>query len=225
MKTFTILPLLAAGTSKNKVSERSYDENSFISEVSKYSEECSIQVPRYKELSRHGGIFETTNLGTSGEISLEKYPYEISCKHDVHANNSCSMIKISYRSISVMMDYSVDYCFFDGFRFGWTDNETGEFNVTPTRCNCFGDGCDLPKFALDFDYANNNNYYDNYQDQHLGPEEITINSNSFTFYFETTIYADGGHVILDWECVEPPTTTTTTTTTEPTTTTTSTTTT
>ena len=159
------------------------------------------------------GIFETANFGTSGEITLDEYKPRLRCKHDVLADTSCSEIKISYRSIAVMMDYISPTCPIDGFRFGWTDNETGNFSVTPPRCNCFGDGCTLnPELEYYFDYAKNNRFYDDYQDQHLGPEELTINSNSFTLYFESSpLFDNGGHVILDWECVATTTTTTTST--------------
>ena len=219
MRTLTILPLLAAGAN-SKASERGYDGWGFISDISQYSAECSNQV------TSKGGIFETTNLGTRGEITLDKYQPSTRCKHVVQADSSCSEIKISYRSIAVMAPYDYDYCVYDGFRFSWTDNDTGDLSVTPLRCNCFGDGCSHENFFEYFDYANNNNYYD-YHDQHLGPEELTINSNSFTFYFETNVHWESGHVILDWDCGDTPTTTTTTTTTtsttEPTTTTTSTT--
>ena len=108
-------------------------------------------------------------------------------------------------------------CSLDGFRFGWTDDETHDFRTTPMRCNCFGDGCDHPDFAYEFDYVNNHYYYSSPQGRNLGPSEFTINSNSFTLYFESGVRYPEGHVILDWECVFPPTTTTTTTTTTSTT--------
>ena len=223
MKTLTncqkiILPLLAAGANRkneNKADERGYAFRNSTSAISEYSEECSNQFPS------KGGIFETTNLGTSGEITLDKYPASAICKHDVQA--SCSRIKISYRSIAVIMDYYYDFCPYDGFRFGWTDDETDDFTSTPLRCNCFGDGCDHEPFDYLFDYADNYGHL-NHRDKNLGPAEFTINSNSFTLYFESDQDNwNGGHVILDWECVGSPKTTTTTTSTEPTTTTTSTT--
>ena len=215
MKTLTTLPLYTA-SAINKVSERGYDGWGKVSDISQYSEDCSNLVPS------KSGIFETTNLGTRGEITLDKYPLKIRCKHVVQADSSCSEIKISYRSIAVMSDYTYDTCDYDGFRFGWTDDETDDFTATPLRCNCFGDGCDHDTFDYFFDYADNNDWV-NHRDQNLGPEEFTINSNSFTLYFESDHEWNGGHVILDWVCVEPPTTTTTTTSTEPTTSTTSTT--
>ena len=210
MKICAILPLLAAGA--NKKNERGYDGWGNTSDISQYSEECLTQVPS------KNGIFETENSGTRGEIALDQYSAGLRCKHDVQTD--CSEIKISYRSIAVMLNYGSPICDLDGFRLGWTDNETGDFSVTPLRCNCFGGGCDHDELSDYFDYANNHYYYDSYQDQHLGPEEFTIKSNSFTLYFESLALWDdnGGHVILDWECVVNPTTTTTTTTTSTTTT-------
>ena len=207
MKTLTILPLLAAGANKkNEAGERGYDGYGKMSDISQYTEECSTQVPS------KNGTFETANFETQGAITLDEYRPRLRCKHDVHADSSCSEIKISYRSIAVMT-YESPFCGIDGFRFGWTDNETGDFSATPLRCNCFGDGCNHPDLEYFFDYYNNNYFHDNYQDQHLGPEELTIKSNSFTLYFESGPWFDnGGHVILDWECVFPTTTTTTPTT-------------
>ena len=215
MRILTILPLLAAGTNKmNEAGERGYDGWGKISDISQYLEECLTQVPS------KNGIFETANFGTSGEITLDDYKPRLRCKHVVQADSSCSEIKISYRSIAVMA-WSDETCKYDGFRFSWTDNETGVTSVTPLRCNCFGDGCNDPDFEYYFDIANNNNYFDSLQEPHLGPEQLTIKSNSFTFYFESEWFDagfDGGHVILDWKCVFPTTTTTTTTTTSTTTT-------
>ena len=207
MKNLTILPLLAAGANKNKnkVDERGYNGWGKTSDISEYSGECSSQVPS------RGGIFETTNFGTHGEITLDKHSTYLRCKHVIQADSSCPDIKVSYRSVAIMMDYGSDSCMYNGFRLGWTDDETDDFSATPLRCNCFGDGCNHSDFAYYFDYANNHYYYDSYQDQHLGPQELTINSNSFTLYFESGRYFPDGHVILDWECVFPPTTTTTTT--------------
>ena len=211
MKTLTILPILAAGANKkNENDERGYDGWGQTSDISQYSEECSQQVP-----SRNG-IFETANYGTSGEITLDEYSHQLRCKHDVQADSSCSEIKISYRSIAVMMDYGFPMCAIDGFRFGWTDNETGDFSLTPLRCDCFGDGCDDDDFGDyflgEYDGIDHDDYY---QDQHVGPDEFTIKSNSFTLYFETAWAVPWtnhrGHVILDWECVATITTTATTT--------------
>ena len=203
MKTWTILPILAAGA--NKKNERGYEDWGKTSDISEYSEECLTQVPS------KNGIFKTENFGTRGEIVLDEYSRGLRCKHDVQADSSCSEIKISYRSIAVMVPVFLPDCTIDGFRLSWTDNETGDLSVTPLRCNCFGDGCDHDyQLSGWFDYVSN--FIDS--SQHLGPEEFTIKSNSFTLYFEslTQWHDDSGHVILDWECVATTTTTTTTTT-------------
>ena len=206
MKALTIFPILAASGNHNMI-ERGYDGWTKISDISQYSEECSNQVPS------KGGIFVAPNYGNRGEITLDKYSTKLRCLHVVQADSSCSEIKISYRNIAVMTEWDLPICTYDGFRFGWGDE------VTPLRCNCFGDGCSHDTMS---EYFNSAKYYGH---DYLGPNEFTINSNSFTFYFESGTqynwnekgesveFSWNGHVVLDWECVARVTTTVSTTTT------------
>ena len=214
MKTLSILPLLAVGaTNRNNQNgdERGFDGSGLVSNITDYSEDCSDQVPN------KGGIFETTNSGNRGELTLDKYSTKLRCKHVVQADDRCSEIKISYRNIAVNAYYNgVGECTLDAFRFGWGENGTEE--LTPPRCNCFGEGCSHDIMGDHFD--NINDYY-GLNDDHLGPAEFTIPSNNFTFYFESAMVWDfgpngdlipfsvDGHVILDWECVETELSTTT----------------
>ena len=213
MKSLTILPLLAVAASSNYDVERGFDGYGGFSSISDYTAECSNQVPS------KGGVFEAPNYGTSGELTLDKYPNKLRCKHVVQADDSCSVIKISYRDIAVNVDPYPNTmtgsggCDLDNFRFGWGQNK-----LTPPRCNCFGDGCSHDVMSDSFDIINDKN---NFPNKHLGPTEFTIASNSFTFYFESIMmwkrgpnferipFSVDGHVILDWECVENEMTTTT----------------
>ena len=225
MKTLPILPIFASsaiGQNSHFDDERGFNGYGQFSSISEYSEECSNQVPS------KGGIFETTNDGLRGEITLDNYKTKLRCKHAVQAEDDCSEITVRYRSVAVNAEEAYE-CNFDSFRFGWTEEESDE--LTPPRCNCFGDGCSHDIMGKIFDYLNSFKY--DFRQKHLGPEEFTIASNSFTFYFESGVqykwdenddmyeFSYDGHVMLDWECTEyemtttsiKPTTTTTSTTT------------
>ena len=70
MKTFSVLPLLAVSASntnnQNGVERGFLGYGSFLN-ITDYSEDCSDQVPS------RGGIFETTNSGINGSITLDEY--------------------------------------------------------------------------------------------------------------------------------------------------------
>ena len=205
MKTFSVLPLLAVSAENKKNQngvERGFLGDGTFSSISDYTAACSNQLPS------KGGIFEAPNYGKSGEITLDKYSIELRCKHVVQADDSCSEIKITYRDIAVQSDhysdlFGHDKCNLDFFRFGWGQNE-----LTPPRCNCFGDGCSHEIMGDYFDIVEDK--FDRH-DEDLGPAEFTIPSNSFTFYFESIAqhkfgpnhelipFNVEGHVILDWE--------------------------
>ena len=209
MKISILLPILAAGASKRP--KKNQDERNVERFVaSQVTNQCLNQVPSL------GGKFEATNTGISGAIVLTDYSDYTDCKHVVQADSSCQEIIVNYRSVAV--EYG-NRCVYDSFRFGWTGSNG--FDVTPGRCSCFGDGCD---FNLDYDDYYDDYYNDEYEytifqsDEAIGPDSFSVNSNTFTFYFKADSSIDGGHVIIDWECVEQATTTTDFTTTPTTTT-------
>ena len=194
MKLSTLLPILAAGANKKhpkKDDGRKLDQDRWAPDrfsASKVTKQCS------SEVTSQGGTFETTNDGFSGEINLGNYPDSLQCKHEVQADSSCKAIKINYRDIAVEAAY-YDNCDYDAFRFGWSEG-TSDLLISPPRCNCFGDGCG-------HDYLDDN--FDDYTDKlevHLGPTEFSVNSNTFTFFFESDGSIANGHVVLDWECVD-----------------------
>ena len=172
----------------------------------------------------------TVNDGFSGEIKLKNYPDGGGCHHVVQADSSCEAIRIKYRDVAYRpftnnFSDGPEHCGAQHFRFSWENNG---FRVTPRRCDCFGDGCSFTGKNNDYvfgEYIYNGEVID--RSRLLGPDDFIINSNKFTFYsvsWETIgVFPRpyfGGHVILNWECVEHQETTTTTTTTEITTTTT-----
>ena len=196
MKLSITLPILTAGAKKNKEGDRSVDR--FV--TSEVTNQCSDQVPR------RGGDFDTPNQGSYGAIILNDYPDGLDCKHVVQAESSCEEINIQYRSIGVELDSDCDY---DSFRFSWTGAHG--LTVTPGRCSCFGDGC-----YSNFDYEDY--YFEGETNLHMiGPDSLSVDSNTFTFYFESDSSIANGHVVIDWECVRYSTTTSTTTTTTTTT--------
>ena len=196
MKLSILLPILAAGQNKRlkkkKEGNRSVGERFVASDV---TAQCLSQVPN------SGGSFQVTNNGSRGEIRLENYTDNTTCKHVVQAEQSCTEIRINYRSVAVEEE---EDCGYDSFRFGWTG--TNGFDVTPSKCHCFGDGCST---LLTYEYENS--YYDytstyeyefgNDHAANIGPDSITVNANTFTFFFRSDSSIDQGHVILDWECV------------------------
>ena len=208
MKISILLPILAIGENhrlkQKKQGNRSVGEQFVASDV---NAQCSSQV------SSLGGSFEVTNNGSRGEIRLENYTNSINCKHVVQAELSCAEIRIKYRSIAVEEEGN---CGFDSFRFGWTG--TNGFDVTPPKCSCFGDGCSLVLYEY---YDSEGMSYNSFGDYAglIGPDSITVNANTFTFFFQSDYGYDQGHVILDWECDGHNDYTTTTTTTPLTTTT------
>ena len=185
MKLSAILPILAAGSNErqHKNSEREFEQ--FV--ASEVTDECSDQFPSF------GWSFQTTNDGFRGEVNLDNFEDNVNCRHDIHAGNRCREIKIKYRSVAVE---SIS-CHYVGFRFGWNDG-TNDY-ITPARCDCHGDGCDDP----DLDYY----FYGGAET--LGPTELTVQSNAFTFFFHSpnVVLPGSGHVHLDWECTSTPTTT------------------
>ena len=195
MKLSATLPIFVAG---NK-GDRGASEPFLASEV---TVECSDQVRGY------GGIFETTNNGSSGSLKLDKYRDNTDCKHVVQADRNCQTIRINYQSIMVE---AATTCELDSFRFGWSGS-TG-FEVTPARCYCFEEGCDSATLFYDSQYGDQyDDYYpyefDEIYAESLGPDSFTINSNSFTFFFRSDHVASNGHVVFDWECVDSEPTTT-----------------
>ena len=202
MKLSIIIPILSAGANKqneNKKGSRSVER--FV--ASEVTNDCSEQVPA------KGGVFLTSGNGSNGEINLEKYPTNINCKHVVQASSSCSEIRIQLRSVATEM-----YCNSDFFRFGWTGTN-GSFDTTPARCGCFGDGCYYKDNYSDYAYYYFMDYVESGQiAESIGPDSLTVNSNTFTFYFKSDAYISiiNSHIIFDWECVKYSTTTTTTTT-------------
>ena len=70
MKILKVLPILTASAidqNSHLGDERGFNGYGQFSSISEYSEECSNQVPS------KGGIFETTNDGLRGEITLDNY--------------------------------------------------------------------------------------------------------------------------------------------------------
>ena len=190
MKLSTILPALVASANKKakkKDGEKSVNQDRFA--VNKITEQCSDIVPSL------GGTFETSNDGFRGEINLDNYSDGIRCKHVVQADNSCEAIKISYESIAIEPSYD-DSCDYDGFRIGWTEGTNSL--TTPARCNCFGGGCDHDYFGIHFDY----DHYEDLAEEHLGPAEYSVNSNTFTFFFKSDNSLAKGHAVLNWECID-----------------------
>ena len=132
------------------------------------------------------------------------------CMHVVVADSSCSQIEIQYRSVAVE---PVSDCSYDSFGLGWSG--PNGFDITPGRCGCFGDGC-----SGSFNYDNFDDYFAQYfEDQTdvmledlLGPDNMSVDSNTFTFYFQSDLLTANGHVIIDWQCLTPTTTTPITTT-------------
>ena len=197
MKISLVLPVFAFSADKrHKQQDRDRSVETFV--ASNFTEQCSTEV------SIFGGIFESANSGFNGEIALQNYGADTKCKHVIQADSSCQEIKINYQSVAVESELDCD---FDYFRFGWT-GETG-FEVTPPRCHCFGDGCQSMAIAYDLvdyysvtdDYVDNYTF-DNFTQFEIGGDGLVINSNSFTFFFESDFTIDGGHVMFDWECVK-----------------------
>ena len=199
MRLSTILPLLVVYAKNRDLSD--YGNNPYSTNTRQH-EECLVEIPDL------GGSFETINNGSRGQVKLLNYPFGANCKHVVQADSNCSKIKINYRDVAVE-NHDSSTCFEASFWF-----EANGSNVTPAQCHCFGDGC----------FENGLEYYDYFEypyswtpfgefdvthEVHLeGSDEILIDSNSFTFYFESDFYVNkGGHVVFDWECVEDPRTT------------------
>ena len=207
MKLSTLLPILAGANKgpKKKESDRNVGERFVAGDV---NELCVNQIPQL------GGSFKATNDGSHGEIRLDNYPDNANCKHVVQAEVTCEEIEIKYRSVAVE-NWLVDMgCDLDSFRFGWIG--TSGFEFTPPTCNCFGDGCDS-KFYYEETYDFYPYTYTNtgfFTDEHAAAfdsDSLLINSNNFTFFFQTNSRYKEGHVFFDWECVRYATTTETTT--------------
>ena len=78
-------------------------------------------------------------------------------------------------------------------------------------CDCFGDGCNdgdlFGEYYDDDDYMAG--YWNNFGiEEH---DDLSIDTNTFTFYFSSDPTVSGGYVILEWECVDFKDTVTTTT--------------
>ena len=190
MKLSTFLPILAVAE-KPKKEKKGGDRSVERFVPSEVTNLCSDQVPSL------GGDFEAINNGLSGAISLNNYSDFTDCKHVIQADGSCEAIQIKYRSIAV--EFGGETCRYDSFRFGWTGSDG--FDVTPGRCNCFGDGCDT-----ELDIGVVHWWNDDSTTPIVGPNCFSIDSNNFTFYFKTDHSIHDGHVIFDWECVERGTT-------------------
>ena len=208
MKIYSsFLPILAISAKKRKKNvergERSFGRKSSF-RVSSYYRQCSDQI-RAK-----GGTFETPDDGLRGQVKLENYPNHIKCNHVIQAADSCSAIRVTYQSIAVEDDHK---CQSDFFRFGWSG--PNGFNVTPPRCDCFGDGCDsLTEYGYgtwqdySVDYTGLEDYGYTWTHGNLADTDgFSVNLNTFTFYFRSDNYFPGGHVIFDWECVDQEVTT------------------
>ena len=223
MKFISLLPILTAGN-KKKDGDRSVDKPFIASEV---TEECSNQVPR------KGGSFEAINNGSFGEINLDRYSNNTDCKHVVQADESCEEIRIKYRSVAVE---SQDNCKWDSFRFGWVGTNGFEVTPPRCHCFGDGCDSSIllyydeyineeatSDFTSDltielesvFEASSNTDnsvevfeyvFYDAY-DHIIGPDEFSVNSNSFTFFFRSDGIKERGHVMFDWECVRYSTTT------------------
>ena len=196
MKLSFFLPILAAA-------------NEHQSEKTE-GDRANYPLPRFPCTRQNRVDFEAINNGLSGAIILSYYHDRSFCRHVVQAESSCEEIQIKYRSIAVEPDR---LCQLDSFRFGWTD--TNGFNVTEPICNCYGDGCQSSIDAYWYDLFFS-------AEDRLDSDGLTIKSNNFSFYFQSNLQINGGHVIFDWECVRQKTTTTTPSTTTTTTTTTTT---
>ena len=125
------LPLILcnfAVSAKERKDGNRWTSDGFL--TTSYHRKCSEQIPHKR------GSFEATNYGNHGEVKLENYPNDIKCHHKVEADENCSAIRVSYRSIAVQ---DARRCYADFFRFGWPGSNG--FQVTPPRCDCFGDGC------------------------------------------------------------------------------------
>ena len=207
MKLSVFLPILASGESKRDKKQEGDKSVKRAFVASEVTNQCSTVV------SNLGGRFDTPILNpdrpqSSGRLILWDYPENFNCKHVVQADSTCEEIEISYRTIAV--EPSWPFCGYDSFRFGWAG--VNGFDVTPGRCSCFGGGC-----FSEFDGIEE--YFGGRSDAStLGPDTFSVDSNNFTFYFESDHSGAKGHVGFDWECVRYRTTTTTTTTTRRTTT-------
>ena len=133
------------------------------------------------------------------EKKLPKFAHPIT---SLQADGNCEEIRIDYNSIAVEEGSN---CRYDSFRFDLGGT------LTPRRCSCYGEGC-----WSEFDYEDDYFYGDSDADS-IGPETLRVDSNTFTFYFQSDGSVANGHVIVDWECVRFSTTTTTSTTTSTTT--------
>ena len=165
------------------------------------TQQCADQVPKI------GGSFEAFNSGLSGEIKLEDYPNHANCQHVVYADSSCKVIEIRHRSIAVEPEENCDN---DSFRLGWTSPEGVEYGQP--ICYCYGNGCESNTMYNEYIHSgvnveNFDNYFGDYSDNIDGTEVTTVIGNEFTFYFKSNYHTSGGHVILDWKCVELATTT------------------
>ena len=201
MKLVTILPIMAVLAKKKFKSQPNLKQptkakrDRISSET--VEEECTSQIPRL------GGTFQPTNDGLSGRIELLDYPNTAKCRHVIKADDSCEAVKINYRDVAVetnLVGCDLDYFWFEAN------------GLTPRRqCQYFGDGCYENEFSATYNsqiYDDETDYYfdDSYENYLGGSDEFVVNSNSFTFFFKSNDIWSRGHVIFDWECVEPTTT-------------------
>ena len=172
-------------------------------------DDCSAQA------EATGATFKAKGEGTTaGSIKLSNYQNNQHCKHVVQAAETCTAIRVNFKNVAVeacAYGDSVGTCSCDQFRFGFDPDGDGSHEELLSPGNCFcndpkncdtrigGDGLDSGNsFAEDMD--NFPSYY-SYDWQQLS-DGFSVNGNKFTFYFgsDDTIY--GGHVEVDWECVE-----------------------
>ena len=146
------------------------------------------------QINRLGGTFTARNRGISGQVELEQYPNDVNCRHVVQTD--CSNIIISYVDIAVEVGFSYNYdtqsryphCDYDNFWFEVNGNR-----ITDKNCYCHGEGCvwhEIPGQWFE-------------QEDYFGDSaEIEINSDSFTFAFQSDGSKDGGHIIFYWQCAD-----------------------
>ena len=210
MKFVTVLPTMAVLAQQKFKSEpdlkpTAAKQGRISSET--IQEECTSQIPNF------GGFFKPTNDGRSGGIELREYPDHARCRHFIKADDNCKALRIKYDDVAVGIPAVVkDGCDGDFF---WFEAE----DLTPSpQCHCFGDGCfdnDISRtlnngintFNSDYQYYSEDEPFDVSDETYLGgSDEFVVNSNSFTFFFKSDHAWSHGHIIFNWECVEPTTT-------------------
>ena len=165
-----------------------------------FKQQCSS----IQRLNRKDRVFEASGQGEmQGTLRLENYPNKIRCHEEIRASSNCVAIKATVRSAAIE---SGGWCF-DGFWLSWESiGSPSKQYVTPKNCHCYSEGCNTELYSHEFGYMNFIEHWDpslfNSSTETAIRENFSINTNVFKFLFKSDMIMYGGHVVIDWECVE-----------------------